>query len=216
MSFDLAALNFVDYLIIATLVVSGIMSTLRGMTRETLGLLGWPIAIIAARFAAPLIEPTISDVIRIDGIGQALGWALPFATTVVLWFMLANRMSPGLKRAGFGILDRWLGFLFGLIRGYVIALLIYAGAAWVMDGDRNLPKQVESSVLSPYVKAGVVSMADVLPEDMRDRIRDNLSDKQDLGDVVTDVMDPVKDALEDTSDNVSNQFDLLKDETKSQ
>jgi membrane protein required for colicin V production len=48
MSIDISALNILDYAIIIILVVSAILSTLRGMTREALGLVGWPIAIFAA------------------------------------------------------------------------------------------------------------------------------------------------------------------------
>jgi membrane protein required for colicin V production len=79
MTFSIAALNLVDYAVIFILIVSAILSTLRGMTREALGLAGWPISIFAAKYTAPVIEPTISDIIPVDGLGDALSWALPFA-----------------------------------------------------------------------------------------------------------------------------------------
>ena len=49
MSIDISALNILDYAIIIILAVSAILSTLRGMTREVLGLVGWPIAIFIFR-----------------------------------------------------------------------------------------------------------------------------------------------------------------------
>ena len=76
MSIDISALNILDYAIIIILMVSAILSTLRGMTREALGLVGWPIAIFAAKYSAPVIEPMIVSVIKVGGIGQALSWAL--------------------------------------------------------------------------------------------------------------------------------------------
>ena len=126
MSIDISALNILDYSIIIILAVSAILSTLRGMTREALGLVGWPIAIFAAIYSAPVIELLIFSLINLGGIGKALSWALPFAVVVVLWFVLASILAPGLKRAGLGALDRWLGVIFGLVRGYVIAVLTYA------------------------------------------------------------------------------------------
>ena len=92
MSIDISALNILDYAIIIILVVSAILSTLRGMTREALGLVGWPIAIFAAKYSAPVIEPMIVSVIKVGGIGQALSWALPFAVVVVLWFVIARHL----------------------------------------------------------------------------------------------------------------------------
>ena len=128
MSFDIAALNIVDFATIIVLVISGVLATLRGMTREIMGLAGWPISIVAARLTAPYLEPLLTDTIRVEGISSALAWGIPFIVVVVLWFAFASVVSPGLSKAGLGGLDRWLGFLFGLIRGFVIVLVIYVGA----------------------------------------------------------------------------------------
>ena len=152
MSIDISALNTLDYSIIIILAVSAILSTLRGMTREALGLVGWPIAIFAAIYSAPVIELLIFSLINLGSIGKALSWALPFAVVVVLWFVLASILAPGLKRAGLGALDRWLGVIFGLVRGYVIVVLTYAVAVVIMEGETNLPKQVGEATFNPYVR----------------------------------------------------------------
>ena len=138
MSFDIIAFNFVDYAIVVVLVVSALMSTLRGMTREALGLVGWPISIFAAKYSAPVLEPTITEIINIEGLSQALAWSIPFALVVVAWFVLASLISPGLKRAGLGSLDRWLGVVFGLIRGFLLVLIAYTTAAVALEGEKNL------------------------------------------------------------------------------
>lgn len=215
MNFDIAALNFVDYIVITILMVSAVLSTLRGMTREALGLVGWPIAIFAAKYAAPVIEPTITDVIRIEGIGQALAWALPFAVTVVFWFVLSNMLSPGLKRAGLGALDNWLGVVFGLIRGYVIVLLIYAVAVVIMAGE---PRQVGEAALTPLIRNGVINLSGVVPEDMRKNILDNVPATPDtgVGDTMKDAVAPMKDAVGDAMNGAETNLDLLKDEVQSQ
>ena len=51
MTFDIAALNIIDFAALIILVISGILATLRGMTREIMGLAGWPISILVARQA---------------------------------------------------------------------------------------------------------------------------------------------------------------------
>ena len=170
MSIDISALNVLDYAIVMILVVSAILSTLRGMTREALGLVGWPIAIFTAKYSAPAIEPVIVSLINLGGIGKALSWALPFGRRS-LWFA---RQYPGLKRAGLGALDRWLGVIFGLVRGYVIVVLTYAVAVVIMEGETNLPKQVGEATFNPYVRASVISLSAIAPDDMRSRILDNV------------------------------------------
>ena len=229
MSIDISALNILDYAIIIILVVSAILSTLRGMTREALGLVGWPIAIFAAKYSTPVIEPMIVSVIKV-GIGQALSWALPFAVVVVLWFVIASVLAPGLKRAGLGALDRWLGVIFGLIRGYVIVLLTYAVAVVIMEGENNLPKQVGEAAFNPYVRASVISLSAMAPDDMRSRILDNVPSAldMDIGDAASDLAEsardtaretlanPAKDAAGAVANETTTNFNLLEDEAKSQ
>ncbi|NDH95769.1 MAG: CvpA family protein, partial [Planctomycetia bacterium] len=137
MGFDLAALNIVDFVAIIVLVVSGGLATLRGMTREIMGLAGWPISIVAARLSAPYLEPLLTDLIRVEGISQALAWGIPFIVVVVLWFAFSSLVSPGLSKAGLGGLDRWQGRLLGLL----------AGAGWPPSpGSIELDGQLDSSL----------------------------------------------------------------------
>ena len=122
------SLTIVDYAVIFVLFMSAVFSTLRGMTREFLGLLGWVVSVLVANYAKPLLENPITDLINADGLSAALAWGIPFAATVIIWFLLASILSPGLTRAGLGSLDRWLGVFFGLARGYLLVLFAFIGA----------------------------------------------------------------------------------------
>ena len=54
--------------------MSAVFSTLRGMTREFLGLLGWVVSVVVANYAKPLLEDPIADLINADGLSAALAW----------------------------------------------------------------------------------------------------------------------------------------------
>ena len=80
---DFATLTLVDYGILLVLVLSCILSTLRGMTRELLGLIGWVVSYFIATYSAPIIEDSVVDFVQAKSLGQALAWGLPFATSAV-------------------------------------------------------------------------------------------------------------------------------------
>ena len=113
MGFDLAALNIVDFVAIIVLVISGGSGHIAGHDARNYG---------AGRLADldcggkaehhPIWNPMLTDMIRVEGISQALAWGIPFIVVVVLWFAFSSLVSPGLSKAGLGGLDRWLGFLF--------------------------------------------------------------------------------------------------------
>ena len=206
MSFDLSALTLIDYGALLLLLVSGGLATLRGMTRELFGLAGWPISFIAAKLSAPYLEPALTKLIRIEGISQALSWGVPFVIVVVLWFAFASLVSPGLSKAGLGGLDRWLGFLFGLIRGFLIVLIIYASAVVVAEGEDKLPGMVKEATVTPMLRDSAHLMSGLLPSEMRNRIVNNLPDASDTAKDLQDASDSMGTAGE-------SSLKLLEDET---
>ena len=212
MSFDIAALNIVDFATIVVLVISGVLATLRGLTREIMGLAGWPISIVAARLSAPYIEPLLTDMIRVEGISNALAWGIPFIVVVVLWFAFSSVVSPALSKAGLGGLDRWLGFLFGLIRGFVIVLVIYVGAVIGADGEDRLPGLVTDAQIIPALRESAHLMSGVLPPDMADKITDNLPDAAPVTEELQEAGKAVGEAVENSE---VEGLDLLQDESGS-
>ena len=216
MDFDLTALNIVDFVASIVLVVSGGLATLRGMTREIMGLAGWPISIVAARLSAPYLQPLLTDLIRVEGISQALSWGIPFIIVVILWFAFSSLVSPGLSKAGLGSLDRWLGFLFGLIRGFVIVLVIYASAVVAAEGEDNLPGLVTDAQITPALRESAHLMSGVLPPDMREQLIENLPDAsettEELREAGEAVSERIEDAVSDNNDGSGGGLNLLQDE----
>jgi membrane protein required for colicin V production len=207
---DFATLTLVDYGILLVLVLSCVVSTLRGITRELLGLIGWVVSILVANFTAPQIEDPIVDLLQIKGLGAALAWALPFAASVVVWFILASVMAPALTRVGFASLDRWLGVLFGIIRGFGLVLIVFVIAVFGTDGEENLPKIVKDSQSTPLLSRSAHYFSDFVPEDYRDQLINNLSYRPPIFD--SDASDSLNAPIEAGKNAINNGMKLFSDE----
>lgn len=208
-------LTIVDYIVIAVLVLSAILSTLRGMTREFLGLAGWFLAIFLAYISAPYLEPQIARFINIDVLSQILAWTIPFVASVVVWYILASIISPGLKRAGLGALDNWLGAFFGLIRGVLFVVAAYLGSAIVLQGDKNLPDQVTASV-SAKISRDILTLATpLIPDGFQLMVGQVQNGDITLDDISPDAPELVKRGkqnVEAGTANTANALELLEDE----
>ncbi|MDA0960639.1 MAG: CvpA family protein [Proteobacteria bacterium] len=207
---DFATLTLVDYGILLVLVLSCVLSTLRGMTRELLGLIGWVVSILVANFTAPQIEDPIVDLLQIKGLGAALAWALPFAASVVVWFILASVMAPALTRVGFASLDRWLGVLFGIIRGFGLVLIVFVIAVFGTDGEENLPKIVKDSQSTSLLSRSAHYFSDFVPEDYRDQLINNLSYRPPIFD--SKASDSLNAPIEAGKNAINNGMKLFSDE----
>ena len=206
---DFTALTVVDYAVVFVLFVSAIFSTLRGMTREFLGLLGWVVAVVVANYARPLLEDPIADMINADGLSAALAWGLPFAATVIIWFLLASLLSPGLTRAGLGSLDRWLGVIFGLARGYLLVLLAFIGAVLAIEGENNLPATIQNAQSTPLFSQSAKYFAKFMPDDYSDKLSSNLIDRTSDD---TTAAETIEKMIDDGATIVKKPLELLNDE----
>ena len=167
---SLAALTLFDYVVIVVLIISAILSTLRGMTREFLGLTGWFISIFVARLTASSVEALLSDFIAVEGLTEVLSWALPFAGTALIWFIFASLIAPGLKRAGLGVLDTWFGVIFGLIRGGLLMTVFYVGSVLFVQSEDKLYPFMKDSQSSSYIRMITSGFAPFLPADWQSRL----------------------------------------------
>ena len=214
---SLSALNFVDYIVLAVLAGSGILATLRGLTRELMGLAGWGVAVLAARLLQPMVITLLEDYILEETVVEIMAWSLPFVAVVLAWFVFANIASPGLKKIALGNLDRPLGFFFGALRGIVVVALIYVGVLFLTESEESFPQSVKESASIAPVRIVATIMTGVAPDDFREQMQDaipyqDLDDiKRGFSDQADEQLDKVQEKTEDIIDDAEDG-DLLPDE----
>lgn len=174
MSLDFSAFGFVDVLFLAILAISVIPAIHRGFTLELVRLVGWPLSFVIAGQLTPLITQFAPEDIPTDGFAQTVLWVILFVAAMYLWLNSSRRFAPAIYQGGFGGFDRWVGFLYGVLRGIAIAMAIYGVAAYYAEGDDNLPESVTDAAFAPVVQIGLHLVADFLPEDFSDEIYYNV------------------------------------------
>jgi len=121
-------MTWVDYLVIGVLVLSIAWGAWRGLVHEVLSLAGWILAFLAANLlAAPLAESFPANMrpeLRV-----VAAFLVVFIATLVLATLLSALVTKFIRVSVLHSLDRWLGALFGLLRGLVIivAFAVVAG-----------------------------------------------------------------------------------------
>jgi len=121
-------MTWLDYGVIAVLLLSIAWGAWRGLVHEVLSLAGWIMAFLAANLlAAPLSETFPANMrpeFRVVG-----AFLLVFVGTLVLVTLLTALVTKFIKVSVLQSLDRWLGALFGLMRGLVlvVAFAVIAG-----------------------------------------------------------------------------------------
>ena len=118
-------LNLADWFILIVLIASGIISFARGFTKEFLSLFLWLAAFIAAISLEYLATPKINEFIGNEEISKIISYIVVFLIFIFIGGMIIKFISKLIKWSGASGFDRFLGVVFGLIRGSIVLFVIF-------------------------------------------------------------------------------------------
>jgi membrane protein required for colicin V production len=159
---NLATVTIFDYLVLFVLVCSVVISTLRGLVKELLSLLGWIVAFVVANAYSETLATLLPDMIPGNVTRLIVAFLVLFIGVRLLMMLLTMAMDEFIKATGLTVADRGLGSLFGLARGLVLIL-----AAVLICGMTALPQQPfwKDALFSPYAETAARTVKPFLPGD---------------------------------------------------
>jgi membrane protein required for colicin V production len=161
-------MTWLDYAVIAVLAVSVVWGAWRGFVREVISLAGWVIAFLVANlFATPLAKMLPDSMPRPEW-HQLVAFVAIFLLALAVTTLTGVLLSKFVQKVGLGGLDRTLGGVFGLARGWLIAL-----AFALLAGLTPLPLQPiwKESFTGPSLARSATYLKAWLPPAFADRLR---------------------------------------------
>ena len=161
-------MNWLDYGVIAVLVLSMVWSALRGVVREIISLGGWIIAFLAANLFAGPLAAHLPKSIPGDALRTLAAFLAIFVFALICSALVGLLMSKLVSAVGLGPLDRMLGALFGIARGALLVL-----AAVLAAGLTSAPRQAwwKESLSGEPLKQAALALKPWLPDSFAQRLR---------------------------------------------
>jgi membrane protein required for colicin V production len=149
-----------DYVALAIIGLSIILSVMRGFFREALAILGWIAAFVTAKTYANQILPMMPEDIPTESLRILAAFLVLFFATLLVATLLAIALSSIFKKMGLGWLNRLLGAFFGLARGILIVCIVV-----FLAGLTELPNDARwrNAMFSAPLEALVISMLPWVP-----------------------------------------------------
>ena len=141
-------LNFADWFILVVLVASGLISFSRGFTKEFLSIFLWVAAFIAAISLEYLATPKIDEYIGNPEISKILSYVVVFIVFIFIGGILIKFISKIIKWSGASGFDRFLGVLFGLIRGLIVLFVIFL----LLPSSLKTTDLINNSKITPLIQ----------------------------------------------------------------
>ncbi|MDQ0435732.1 membrane protein required for colicin V production [Kaistia dalseonensis] len=148
------------------------LAMVRGFVREVLSVVSWVLAAAAAYYfyksLLPYVEPYIANK-NIAIIATAAGI---FFVALLIASFIAMKISDFVIDSRVGLLDRTLGFVFGLARGVLLVVIAFSFLNWILS-DRQ-PDWVANAQSAPILKKLGDQLVAALPEDIEKTIQERL------------------------------------------
>ena len=156
--------SYLDLAVLAIILVSALLSMLRGFSREVLAIASWAAAAAAAYYFYPVVQPYLAPYIHKEVIAQAAAAAVVFFATLIVVSLFTVRLSDAILDSKIGALDRTLGFAFGVARGFLLAVVAFAIFNWLVS-EKQQPEWVRTAKTRPVLTETADKIVALLPED---------------------------------------------------
>ncbi len=127
---------WVDYILLAVIAISALLSLWRGFVMEAISLVSWIAALWVAMIFFHDLASLMADWIDTPSMRDVIAFAILFVGTVLVGGLVNFLAGQLVAKTGLTATDRALGMLFGIARGIVIvAVLVLLAGLTVMPQD---------------------------------------------------------------------------------
>ncbi|MFV2092959.1 MAG: CvpA family protein [Hyphomicrobiales bacterium] len=158
-----------DVILIGIALLSAILAMFRGFTREVLPILSWVAAGGAALWAYPLMKDRVRELIQPEPLADGVLIAGTFIIVLIAVSLITVRITDLILDSQIGVIDRTLGFLFGLVRGIILVVVAFLFFSWLVP-ERQQPDWVRNAQTAPFMTSSGEVLLSYLPEDPAEMI----------------------------------------------
>jgi membrane protein required for colicin V production len=159
-----------DITLAVIMLVSGFLAMVRGLTREVLSIFSWAVAAIVPLYLyfykqdlwLSLLQYILNYFDKRPYADMLLGGII-FVVVLIVVGLICARISDSVLDSRIGALDRTLGFIFGLARGFALVVIAY----YIFSGfvpEENQPQWISKARSLPVLIQTGDAIASLLPE----------------------------------------------------
>jgi membrane protein required for colicin V production len=163
--------NPVDIVVLVIFLVLGVYGYIQGLVHVVLSLASWIGGVIVTVFAFPYVRPFARDIITVHPIAADFGAGIVvFIGSLVVFTVITRMFSSAVQGSSLNILDRSLGFLFGVVLSGLIVCAAFIGLQMLMPDPDARPDWIRNARTMPMIEGGATVLIDIIPDEYRDRL----------------------------------------------
>lgn len=164
-------LNNLDIVILIVIGISGLIALSRGLIKEVLSIIGWVLSGFAVIWLLPVFTPLVQQYIEsglLAGIVSAIFILILF---MIIWIFVTDTLIVKVRSSKLSSIDRLLGLFFGVMRAFLLIVLIYILISWCIPSDKQ-PEVMQKSKYFQLAGEFAKPIENLIPQETLDIIKE--------------------------------------------
>lgn len=170
-------INGLDLVIVCVVAISGLFAFCRGFLSEMLGIGSWIVAGAGGVYLLPYVSPLTEKFIRNGTLANIAAGVLSSLILLVVLTLVCSFLTGKIRQSALNRLDRFLGLIFGFLRGFIILMLMYF-ILFVLS-PKTLEDLGRDSKLYPFLDDVCLRVKEHMPESLFDNPSDKGGESKD-------------------------------------
>jgi membrane protein required for colicin V production len=160
-------MEWVDWIILAGLLISTVGGLAQGFFRSFFGLAGLVAGFMIATWNYARIGKIFLPIVRVEAVANAIGFLVIILLVMLMGAVVGGSLEKTFRWAGLGCIDTLLGAVFGFFQGVVIVMVFvlvtlafFPGTSWLINA--RIPPM--------FFQACHVSM-EMSPKELNDKVQ---------------------------------------------
>ena len=163
---DFSWIHPTDLAIMMMIIGSGFFSFFRGFAKEIVSIITWLAAITAGIVLTPHLTTKLLDFVpNFEYAEWIIGFLVGLFVLVFLTF-ICNRIRKRAKLDEYPSINRSLGFLYGILKGFLIIGFCFITIKWFLNGQKY-PDWISNSKSFPLIEKSVNLALTPLPKNIK-------------------------------------------------
>ena len=174
-------LNNMDIAILVIVGISALIALGRGLVKEVLSIVGWVLAGAAVIYLLPVLNPFTLKYIESGWMAGIATAAFILIVFMIVWIYATAGVVGKIRTSKLSGLDRLLGLFFGIVRAFLLIVLMYILISWMMP-VKSQPDLLKKSKYFQIAGNFAEPIEKLIPKDTLDAIKEKTSEVGLTGD----------------------------------
>ena len=174
-------LNNMDIAILVIVGISALIALGRGLVKEVLSIVGWVLAGAAVIYLLPVLNPFTLKYIESGWMAGIATAAFILIVFMIVWIYATAGVVGKIRTSKLSGLDRLLGLFFGIVRAFLLIVLMYILISWMMP-VKSQPDLLRKSKYFQIAGNFAEPIEKLIPKDTLDAIKEKTSEVGLTGD----------------------------------